>query len=301
MSKLWLIGLAASAAWTPAAIAQGAPPPPPPPPIAHGAHAPGHGGMGMPGGGHHVMPPVMHGGGPMRGMPGGHMPGWQCFGRGHILPPHFRGRQFFVNNWQMFGFPAPMPGGHWVRYYDDALLIDADGRVMDSRYGWDWDRSGDRMAYDDGGYDDEAYGDDGYGDEDYDEGDDARRGHHGGGDRVVRVIRRGGGHDGDCGGGCGPVRHVPPPPPHPGYGYGYGQGYGYGYGYGGGCGCGPVVVTETITTTAPVVETRTYYETVYEHRAAPRRHYKKPVVRHYSRPVRRSVKSAPAPRPGERG
>jgi tRNA(Ile2) C34 agmatinyltransferase TiaS len=40
---------------------------------------------------------------------------------------------------------------------------------------------------------------------------------------------------------------------------------------------------------------RTYYETVYEHRAAPRRHYSKPVVR-------RSVKARPAaPRPGERG
>jgi len=245
----------------------------------------------------------MHGGGHMKGMPGlGQMKGWQRFGRGHILPPNFRGRQFFVNNWQTFGWPAPMPGGHWIRYHDDALLIDGDGRVMDSRYGWDWDGRGERMAYDDGGYDeggydeggygDEGYGDEGYGEQDYDDGDYD-------GDRVVRVMRRGG-HDGDCRRSCAPAGHRPPPRPYPGYGYG--QGYGYGYGYGAGCGCGAVVVTETITTTAPVVETRTYYETVYEHRAAPRRHYKKPVVRHYSRPaVRRSVKSAPAPRPGERG
>jgi hypothetical protein len=283
MSKLWLIGLAASAAWTPAAIAQGAPPPPPPPPppMAHGAHAPAPGGMGM----HHVMPPAMH---------GGQIKGWQRFGRGHVLPPHFRGRQYFVDNWQAFGFPAPMPGGHWVRYYDDALLIDGDGRVVDGRYGWDWDGRGDRMAYDDGddghgGYDDEEYRDEGYDGEDY-------RGRHGDGDRVVRVIRRGG-HGGDCRRRCGPADYMPPPPPpHPGYGRAYG------YGYGAGCGCGPVVVTETITTTAPVVETRTYYETVYEHRAAPRRHYSKPVVRHSVKPaVRRSVKAAPAPRPGERG
>ncbi len=298
MSKLWLIGLAASAAWTPAAIAQGAPPPPPPPPIAHGAHAPGH--MSVQGGGHHIMPPAMHGGGQMHGQ----MKGFQRFGRGHVIPPHFRGRQFVVQDWRTFGFPAPMQGGQWIRYYDDALLIDGDGRVLDSRYGWDWDQGGDHMAYGDdhhdGGYDryDEDLGDG----DDYGRGDErAEDGHHGDRKRVVRVIRRGDGARGDCRRNCARVRHIPPPPPpHPGYGYG--QAYGYGYGYGAGCGCGPVVITETTTTTAPVVEMRTYYETVREPRAAPRRHYSKPVVRHYSRPVvRRSVKSAPAPRPGERG
>lgn len=303
MSKLWLIGLAASAAWTPAAIAQGAAPPPPL--MAHGAHAPapmaGHGG-------HHAMPPAMHGGG-MKGMKGGgHMrggghlggmkgipgggrmkgfKGWHRFGRGHVIPPQFRHRQFFVNNWHSFGWPAPMPGGQWIRYHDDALLIDRDGRVMDSRYGWDWDGPGGHRAYDDGGYD-EGYGEDhaGYGDR-YDRDDD-----YGYDDRA-----------GDCL--CGPAGHLPPPPPHPGYGhgYGYGSGYGsaYGYGYGSGYGygyAGPVVVTETITTTSPVVETHTYYETVSEHRSAPRRHhYKKPVVRRFVKPAYR----APAPRPGERG
>jgi hypothetical protein len=257
------------------------------------------------GGGHHVIPPAMHRGGMkgmkggghhmggMKGIVGGHpmkgMKGWQRFGRGHVVPPHFRNRQFFVHDWRSFGWPAPMPGGNWIRYYDDALLLDGHGRVMDSRYGWDWDGRGGRMGHDEGGYD-EGYADDyaesDYGRDDYGYDEDG----------------------GDCRGGCGPVRHVPPPPPHPGYGHGngYGSGYGsaYGYGYGAGCACGPVVITETTTTTAPVVETRTYYETVYEHRAAPRRHYRKPVVRHYSKPVRRSVKPAyraPAPRPGERG
>jgi Ni/Co efflux regulator RcnB len=247
---------------------------------------------GMKAGGH------MRGGGHMKGMPGmghmkgmpgaGHMKGmkgWQRFGRGHIVPPHFRNRQFFVHNWQSFGWPAPMPGGQWIRYYDDALLIDGHGRVMDSRYGWDWDRRGGYRAYDDRGHD-ESY------DEDYAGHDDYGRDDHGYEDDW-----------GDCRSDCGPVRHVPPPPPHPGYGHGYGSGYSYGYGAG--CACGPVVVTETITTTAPVMETHTYYETVTEHRAAPRRHYRKPAVRHYSKPVvRRSVKPAyraPAPRPGERG
>ncbi|HYJ83471.1 MAG TPA: RcnB family protein [Allosphingosinicella sp.] len=264
MSKLWLIGLAASAAWTPAAMAQHAPPPPPapPPPMAH---------PGM----HHPMP-----------MPGGSMKGFHRFGRGHVVPPHFRGGQFVVHDWRMFGWPAPMPGGRWIRYHDDALLIDRDGRVVDGRYGWDWDGRRDRMAYDDGRWD-EGYDRD----EDYGHGGEwAEDGHHGDGRRVVRIIRRGDGRDGDCRRSCTGVRHMPPPPPpHPGYGYGYGYG----------CGCGPVVVTETITTTAPVVETRTYFETVYE-RAAPRRHYSKPVVRHSVKPaVRRSVKAAPGP--GERG
>ncbi|HYI39156.1 MAG TPA: RcnB family protein [Allosphingosinicella sp.] len=289
MSKLWLIGLAASAAWTPAAMAQGAPPPPPPPPMAHGAHAPGHAGHGammQHGGGHRVSPPAIRGG-HMNGMRGGGgrmdgMKGWQRFGRGHVVPPHFRGGQFIVRDWRSFGFPAPVTGGQWIRYYDDALLVDGHGRVMDSRYGWDWDRrGGDLMAYDHGGYD-----------EDYAE-DDHGRDHHGSGGGDY-------GHHGkgDRGG------HMPPPPPHPGYGHGYGQsggygsGYGYGYSYGAGCGCGPVVVTETITTTAPVVEMRTYYETVREHRAAPRRHYSKPAVRRSVKPVYRA---APRPRPGERG
>ena len=63
----------------------------------------------------------------------------------------------------------------------------------------------------------------------------------------------------------------------------YGDGY---YGYGGyGCGC-PVTVTETVTTTTPVVEQRTYttYET-YWVKAKPRKVY------------RRQSK----PPPGERG
>jgi nickel/cobalt transporter regulator len=222
-------------------------------------------------------------------------------GRGGMLPPFFMGPQFFIPNWQVMGFPAPMTGGRWVRYYDDALLVDRDGRVMDSRYGADWDRYGDRWAYDDNGV--PAY----VGDGDYDPQErdyewaermerDGARPH----DRYA--------HDGRpmpdrCGNPCTRVRHAPPampdrcdnpctrvyqaPRPHGGYDYGYGYGYGYG------CGCGPIVVTETTTTTAPTVETRTYYEYVTVERPAPRRHYRKP--------VRRAPPPPPRPRPGERG
>lgn len=279
MSKLWLIGLAATAAWTPAAIAQ----PAPPPSMGHGTQMPA--------------PPMMHPG-MHRGMPGqGHMPRFPRIGRGGTIPPHFMAPQFFVHDWRMFGFPAPMAGGHWVRYYDDALLVDRHGRVMDARHGWDWDR---RYDNDDRDYDDDYDRDDEWSDDRGGRGHHGKGGRHGKGDRVD-VYRHVGSAPGDCRRRCGPVHHVPPPPPHPGYGYGYGYGQGYGYG---GCGCGPVVVTETITTTAPVVETHTYYETVTEYRAAPRRHYAKP-VRHYAKPVRRFVKpvrrAPPPPRPGERG
>ena len=45
------------------------------------------------------------------------------------------GPQFQINNWQAYGFAQPAAGQRWVRYYDDAYLIDANGRVVDTRYG----------------------------------------------------------------------------------------------------------------------------------------------------------------------
>src|SRR4051812_46949459 len=115
MSKLWLIGLAASAAWTQAATAQPAPPPPPmpqgaqapmPPPGAPMMHHPMPGPGGMSG---HMMPGQMHG-----QMPGQMMHGMHRIGRGGMLPPSFMGPQFIVRDWRLFGFPPPMPGGRWI-------------------------------------------------------------------------------------------------------------------------------------------------------------------------------------------
>jgi hypothetical protein len=170
------------------------------------------------------------------------------------------GPQFHVQNWQVFGLPQPVPGGRWIRYYDDALLIDREGRVLDGRYGWKWDRYGDRWSYDDEGVP--------YRDGDYVSEDE---------EWAEREERRGYAHDGPppCARRCAP--------------YGAGGAYGYGYGYA----SGPVIVTTTTTVTeAPVVETRTVYETVVERvRVAPRQRVK-----------RRCVCAAPArSRPGERG
>jgi len=186
--------------------------------------------------------------------------------RGGFVSRQFFGGQFVINNWSNFGFSAPPSGARWIRYYDDALLIDGNGRVLDGRYGFDWDRYG-------GGW---AYGDDGapyMNDMDSDEWyEDMDEGH---------------GRMGPPPGHYGQPMPMPPPMPMPGYG-GQGYGYGYGYGYGGGL----VIVTETTVHAAPVVETRTVYETVVE------RVRVKPRVRRA-----RCVCSRPAapPRPGERG
>jgi hypothetical protein len=181
-----------------------------------------------------------------------------------------------VRNWRMYGFPQPFAGGRWIRYYDDALLIDGGGRVYDSRPGWDWDRYQDNWSYGDDGVPVYADGD-GYASErsDYGYSEHYEHGDMGPGPQVrqrVYVQRAP----------MGPPMGPPPPPP-PGYGYGYG----YGAGYGG------VVVTETTITERPVVEQRTYvsYETVRV-RVRHRRHH---VVRCGCRPAAAPVYG------GERG
>ena len=70
--------------------------------------------------------------------------------RGFVIPPFWFGPQFHINNWQVYGFADPGADGRWVRYYDDAYLIDRDGRVRDNRYGMDWDRYGEEWEVEDG-------------------------------------------------------------------------------------------------------------------------------------------------------
>ena len=214
--------------------------------------------------------------------------------RGFIVPPMWFGPQFTIGSWQTYGFPAPPARHRWVRYYDDAYLIDHDGRIRDTRHGMDWDQYGERW--------DMANGIPHY----YGRGD-----FRPGPDDYAWVERNRGRFDqeeeeyadygpGEQGGyGPPPTGYGPPPQacqgtPHPCGGYGQG-GYGYGYGYGviaypiviettvvsgGGCGCGyEEVVEEVVEYSRPV------------HR--PRR-----VHRQVHRP--RPVRPAPPP-PGERG
>ena len=206
--------------------------------------------------------------------------------------------QFHVGNWQAYGFYAPGDDQRWVRYYDDAYLIDSQGRVMDERYGVNWNGYGEEWEEHDGvpGYrgrwreSDEGY-DEGEDGEDYayEEHGERREGH--------------GGMRGHHGGMMPPPGYGPPPPGHGGQTHVYGGGYGYGYyAY-------PIVI-ETITTsssggyTEEIVEE--YVETTRHRRRAhrPRRPRcacapaPRPVVR---RPAPRPRPAPPRPRPGERG
>ena len=207
--------------------------------------------------------------------------------RGHVVPQFWWGPQFEVQHWQTYGFPQPLPGYRWIRYYDDALMIDRRGRVHDGRYGYDWDRHGDDWDYDDRGI--PVYV--GRGDYHPDERDyDYAEGHGGGWDyREYGDVR--GAHYPGCApaprGPCGGYAY-PAPAPH-GYGYGYQTGYGYQSGYG--C-CGTVTITETTVTTGGAAATE-YYEEIIEEEEV--------VTRPRARRVHRRAPPPRRPIRGERG
>jgi len=260
MRKLSLSLLAASIALIPsAAFAQRGP---------HGGPPPGG---GMRGGTYGPNMMMMGHRGPM----GGHQ-FQRRLHRGFIVPQFWWGPQFSINNWQMYGFADPGPDGRWIRYYDDAYLIDRDGRIRDSREDLDWDRYGEEWDMADGV---PAYrGRRDRDDDDDDDGDMHHRGmHHG-------------------------MHHGGPPMygPGPGPGYGHGGGYGYTQVYGGGYGYGmyayPIVI-ETVTTTGSAG----YSEEVVEEYVTVRHR-----ARHRPRCICRTPRPAPPPPPrrpppGERG
>jgi Ni/Co efflux regulator RcnB len=213
--------------------------------------------------------------------------------RGFIVPPVFFGQQFYVDNWQLYGFAPPPRNHRWVRYYDDAYLIDGGGRIVDTRYGLDWDRYGERWNMVDGIPSYYGRGDFRPDERDYAWVEGYRRDHGDDWD----YADMGPGYGPGPGPGPGPDFGPPPgygPPPGPqGCGMpqpcgGYMPAYGYGYGWGvvypmvietttvtSGCGCGYEVVTEE------VVEVRNRVR----HRPRPRPHRAPP----------------PPPPPGERG
>ncbi len=104
--------------------------------------------------------------------------GWNAYRRpyrGYALPSYWIAPRFYVSDWQAYGLTQPSYGYNWVRYYDDAVLVDGRGSVYDTRSGIDWDRSadgyyaGDDRVYADSGYDDGGYDDRGYDDRRYDD------------------------------------------------------------------------------------------------------------------------------------
>lgn len=102
--------------------------------------------------------------------------------RGHSVGAFWRSPRVEVRNYGRYGLYPPAGDDRWVRYYDDALLVDRSGVVRDGRYGLDWDQYGDGWAEEGGipvyvgdgdfypGREDYAYVE-GY-DQDYAEADD---------------------------------------------------------------------------------------------------------------------------------
>ena len=54
---------------------------------------------------------------------------------GFVLPRYWVQPAFFIPNYSAYGLAAPPYGYGWSRYYDDAVLTDRYGRILDSRSG----------------------------------------------------------------------------------------------------------------------------------------------------------------------
>ena len=290
MKKLVLIALAAGAAAFPAGA------------IAQTGHA--GAGVGVRHGGNVT---VRHGGRVMHPGPNFRHHRLQ---RGFVMHPFWFGPQFHVQNWQLYGFAAPRQDQRWVRYYDDAYLIDRQGQVQDTRYGLDWDEYGERWETDDGIPSYYGRGEWRPDERDYawverhgrgaDEGRDyayEEEGRYEHEDRYERGYEQEGAYA--YGRSYGPGPGYPPPsachpaPPQPcgghgsAYGYGYGAGYGY-YGYGVAY---PIIIETTVYGGGATTYVEEVTEEVVEVQQRQRRHY------------RPQPRPRPRPRPpaGERG
>jgi hypothetical protein len=104
----------------------------------HGGHGGGQGGNG----GWHGGNGGWHGGGNggWHGGNGGWGGGYQRPFRGWRMPSFFLSPTYFIPNYSYYGLGDPGYGNNWVRYYDDAVLVDRDGDVEDSVSDIDWGR-----------------------------------------------------------------------------------------------------------------------------------------------------------------
>lgn len=84
--------------------------------------------------------------------------GWNAYrrpSRGWRVPNYWLSSNFYIGDFGAYGLSSPPQGYGWYRYYDDAVLLDARGKVYDSAYGLDWDGPGYSDGYDagyEGGY-----------------------------------------------------------------------------------------------------------------------------------------------------
>ena len=64
--------------------------------------------------------------------------GYQSFDVGYRMWPAYYGDQYYIDPAE-FGLPYPPPGAQWIRYYNDALLVDMyTGTVIDVIPGFFW-------------------------------------------------------------------------------------------------------------------------------------------------------------------
>lgn len=74
-------------------------------------------------------------------------PGWwggsyQPPVRGYVLPSLWLNPHYVVSDWPGYGLAEPGWGRRWVRYYDDAVLVDGRGVIHDSVRDVPWGRYG---------------------------------------------------------------------------------------------------------------------------------------------------------------
>lgn len=163
--------------------------------------------------------------------------GYRRPSRGWQLPGYWMGSGFRIPDYRSYGLSAPGAGLFWVRYYDDAVLVDGRGRVHDWNDGIAWGDGGGAYAGAGAWSNSQSYSNVTIG------------------GRGVQAVD--------------PDRYYAPPPPQvqgyptcanacPGYGYQGGSGY-YGAGgyYGGGYYYPAPTVTTVVIQSAPVVTTTT--------------------------------------------
>jgi hypothetical protein len=64
--------------------------------------------------------------------------GYRSFDIGYRLVPAYYGQQYWFDP-SMYGLPYPPPGTQWVRYWNDALLVDVySGEVVDAIHNFFW-------------------------------------------------------------------------------------------------------------------------------------------------------------------
>ena len=192
--------------------------------------------------------------------------GWGAYrrlGRGHRMPQYWLDGSFGIPDYLSFGLAAPPRGYHWIRYYDDAVLVDDGGDVWDSVGGIAWAGAG---AHSGGGY-----------------ANSSSYSYSSAGAAIQQVDPNAYYGQQQYPGGYAPPAVYGPPAVQQGYGASYQQG---GYYYGQPTSFSTITIIPTTTTTT-IVEEEIIEESVVTTsyvRAAPRRLVRRAQVRHRAKP-----------------